>query len=87
MKPGQDEGYWVGFDLGGTRRQAARSIAGSTSSAAARKNLRGNEGAEAGVERIVSSIEKLSLKTLRFPPASFRASAWDVPARSIWKKA
>lgn len=59
MKPNQDDGYWVGFDLGGTKMQAALMDRRFAVVARRKKKTRGNEGAEAGVERIVSAIEKL----------------------------
>ncbi len=59
MKPGQDEGYWIGFDLGGTKMQAVLFDRRFQVVARRKKKTRGNEGAEAGVERIAASIEKL----------------------------
>jgi glucokinase len=59
MKANQDDGYWVGFDLGGTKMQAAVLDRRFSVVARRKKKTRGNEGAEAGVERIVNTIEKL----------------------------
>jgi glucokinase len=59
MKANRDEGYWIGFDLGGTKMQAVLFDARFTVVARRKKKTRGSEGAEAGVERITSSIEKL----------------------------
>lgn len=59
MRPIQDDGYWVGFDLGGTKMQAALLDRRFNIVARRKKKTRGSEGAEAGVDRIVNSIEKL----------------------------
>lgn len=59
MRPNQDDGYWVGFDLGGTKMQAVLFDRRFNIVARRKKKTRGSEGAEAGIERIISSIEKL----------------------------
>jgi glucokinase len=59
MKANQDDGYWVGFDLGGTKMQAALLDRKFSVVARRKKKTRGNEGAEAGVERIIATMEKL----------------------------
>src|SRR6478609_8206892 len=59
MKPAQDDGYWVGFDLGGTKMQAALLDRRFNVVARRKKKTRGSDGADAGVERIVGGIEKL----------------------------
>jgi glucokinase len=59
MRPIQDDGYWVGFDLGGTKMQAALLDRRFNIVARRKKKTRGSEGAEAGVDRIVNGIEKL----------------------------
>lgn len=59
MRPIQDDGYWVGFDLGGTKMQAALFDRRFNIVARRKKKTRGSEGAEAGVDRIVNGIEKL----------------------------
>lgn len=59
MKDNQDEGFWVGFDLGGTKMQAALFDRRFNVVARRKKKTRGNEGADAGVERIINTIEKL----------------------------
>ncbi|MFO0919754.1 MAG: ROK family protein, partial [Planctomycetaceae bacterium] len=59
MKKNQDDGYWVGFDLGGTKMQAVLFDRKFSVVARRKKKTRGSEGADAGVERIISIIEKL----------------------------
>lgn len=59
MKPTHDDGYWVGFDLGGTKMQAVLFDRRFKVVARRKKKTRGADGADAGVERIISSIEKL----------------------------
>src|SRR5256885_15779476 len=59
MRPNQDDGYWVGFDLGGTKMQAVLLDRRFNIVGRRKKKTRGSEGADAGVERIVGSIEKL----------------------------
>ncbi len=59
MKPNQDDGYWIGFDLGGTKMQAALFDRRFAIVARRKKKTRGNEGADSGVERILSTIVKL----------------------------
>lgn len=52
-------GHWIGFDLGGTKMNAVLFDDQFQALARRRKKTRGNEGHEAGVERITSIIEKL----------------------------
>jgi glucokinase len=59
MKTNPDDGYWVGFDLGGTKMHAALLDRRFSVVERRKKKSRGYEGAEAGVERIVTTIEKL----------------------------
>ncbi len=59
MKKNQDDGYWVGFDLGGTKMQAVLFDRKFSAVARRKKKTRGSEGADAGVERIIGIIEKL----------------------------
>src|SRR3954451_23458319 len=59
MKSAQDDGYWVGFDLGGTKMQAALFDRRFNIVARRKKKTRGSDGADAGVERILNIIEKL----------------------------
>lgn len=54
-----DDGYWLGFDLGGTKMHAGLFDRKLQPVGHRRKKTRGHEGAEAGVERICNSIEKL----------------------------
>jgi glucokinase len=54
-----DGRYWVGFDLGGTKMYAVLFDAQFRPVARRRKKTRGNEGAEAGVERISHLLQKL----------------------------
>lgn len=59
MKPTHEDGYWVGFDLGGTKMQAVLFDRKFNVIARRKKKTRGADGAEAGVERIIGIIEKL----------------------------
>lgn len=59
MKNNQDDGYWVGFDLGGTKMQAVLFDRKFAVVARRKKKTRGSDGADIGVERIVAGIEKL----------------------------
>lgn len=52
----KDRSYWVGFDLGGTKMLAAVFDAKFNKLAQARKKTKGNEGAEAGLERMAKLI-------------------------------
>ncbi len=52
-------GHWIGFDLGGTKMHAVLFDSQMQVLVRRRKKTRGHEGADAGVERICSIIEKL----------------------------
>lgn len=54
-----DDKFWVGFDLGGTKMYAVLFDAQFRPVARRRKKTRGNEGAEAGVERMAHLLQKL----------------------------
>lgn len=54
-----DDKFWVGFDLGGTKMYAVLFDAQFQPIARRRKKTRGNEGAEAGVERMANLLQKL----------------------------
>ncbi len=49
--------YWIGFDLGGTKMLAVLYDADFKKIATKRKKTKGHEGADAGVDRIVKTIE------------------------------
>lgn len=49
--------YWVGFDLGGTKMLAVVFDAGFRRVASERKKTKGNEGLDAGLARIIKTIE------------------------------
>jgi glucokinase len=51
--------FWIGFDLGGTKMNAVLLDQNMQVVGRRRKKTRGHEGAEAGVERMCSTIEKL----------------------------
>ena len=51
-------GYWVGFDLGGTKMMAAAFTPDFRIVGRKRRKTKGNEGAKAGMERIVSTIRE-----------------------------
>lgn len=53
------EQNWIGFDLGGTKMHAVLFDRRFEVLARRKKKTRGHEGAEAGVERICSTIDKL----------------------------
>lgn len=53
------EQYWIGFDLGGTKMHAVLFDRRFQIIARRKKKTRGHEGAEAGVERICATIDKL----------------------------
>ncbi|HUQ72783.1 MAG TPA: ROK family protein [Planctomycetaceae bacterium] len=53
------QSYWLGFDLGGTKMHAVLFDAQMQPVVRRRKKTRGHEGAEAGVERISTTVEKL----------------------------
>jgi glucokinase len=53
------QSYWLGFDLGGTKMHAVLFDRRMQPVARRRKKTRGYEGAEAGVERLASTVEKL----------------------------
>jgi len=59
MRPHREEGYWIGFDLGGTKMQAVLFDRKFAVVARRKKKTRGSEGAESGVERITAAIKKL----------------------------
>lgn len=48
--------YWVGFDLGGTKMMATLYDEQFRKQASARKKTKGNEGADAGLQRIIKTI-------------------------------
>ncbi|OYW18682.1 MAG: transcriptional regulator, partial [Planctomycetales bacterium 12-60-4] len=52
-------GYWIGFDLGGTKMHAVLFDSQMQVLVRRRKKTRGHEGADSGVERICSIIEKM----------------------------
>jgi glucokinase len=54
-----DNRLWVGFDLGGTKMNAMLFDDSFAVRGRRRKKSRGSEGVDAGVERIVGSIQKL----------------------------
>lgn len=54
-----DASHWIGFDLGGTKMQAAVYDSRFTLAASRKRKTRGQDGDEAGVERIVSTINRL----------------------------
>lgn len=58
-----EDGYWLGFDLGGTKMHAGLFDRKLQAVGHRRKKTRGHEGQDAGVERICSSIEKLLAET------------------------
>jgi len=53
------DGYWVGFDLGGTKMQAVLFDAAMQPLVRRKKKTRGHEGATAGLSRMASTIDKL----------------------------
>lgn len=54
-----DDGYWVGFDLGGTKMHAVLFDSQFEPVARRRKKTRGHEGADVGVDRIAAIVSKL----------------------------
>jgi len=54
--PSDKQKYWIGFDLGGTKMLAKVYDSDFTAVGSDRTKTRGNEGAEAGVERIKQTI-------------------------------
>ena len=50
---------WIGFDLGGTKMNAMLFDSAFDVRGRRRKKSRGSEGVDAGIERIISSIQKL----------------------------
>jgi glucokinase len=73
-----DDGYWLGFDLGGTKMHAGLFDRKLQAVGHRRKKTRGHEGAEAGVERICNSIEKL-LAELDVPVTQLRGIGVGCP--------
>lgn len=53
------EGYWIGFDLGGTKMLAAAFDDDWTIIGRRRRKTKGREGSDSGIERIGSTIERL----------------------------
>ena len=58
MAASEDDRYWVGFDLGGTKTLARAYDARFESVGRARTKTKGHEGAEAGLARIVDTINE-----------------------------
>ncbi len=61
--------YWVGFDLGGTKMMATLYDERFRKQGAARKKTKGNEGVEAGLQRIIRTITD-SQQSAGLEPAS-----------------
>lgn len=57
LKPARD--LWIGFDLGGTKMLAAICDEHMEIVARKRRNTKGHEGAEAGIERVKTTIDKV----------------------------
>lgn len=58
MGDNQQRDHWVGFDLGGTKMQASVYDAEFRSKGSKRTKTKGNEGAAAGVERIIKLVDE-----------------------------
>jgi glucokinase len=58
MPAPRKEAHWVGFDLGGTKMMAVAYDEQFRSLGRTRRRTKGHEGAKAGVERIVQTIEQ-----------------------------
>ena len=54
----EKKAYWVGFDLGGTKMMAAIFDNKFKKVAFAKKKTKGNEGASAGLKRIINTIQE-----------------------------
>lgn len=58
MKMKSADNYWIGFDLGGTKMQASVFNDAFECVGLKRKKTRGHEGREAGLTRIIKTIER-----------------------------
>jgi glucokinase len=82
-----DRGYWIGFDLGGTKMLSGvfdsefRRVGGK------RRKTRGHEGVSAGLERIVRTIADALKDAPTSVGLSSRGLASGVPDRWIWNAA
>lgn len=72
------QSYWVGFDLGGTKMHAVLFDARMQPVARRRKKTRGHEGADAGIERISNTVDKL-LEEAKLTPADLAGIGVGVP--------
>ena len=56
MANGKKDTYWIGFDLGGTKMLASVFDPSGKIVGSAKRRTKGNEGAEAGLERITKTV-------------------------------
>src|SRR5690606_28116319 len=74
----KSEDYWVGFDLGGTKMLATVFDGNFKKLGRERKRTKGNEGAEAGVERVINTIDG-ALKDAKIEPGQLAGIGMACP--------
>lgn len=78
MPQDTNEGYWVGFDLGGTKQLAAVYNGDYECLGRDRKKTKGYLGVESGVARVIETIQN-ALKVANIPVSQIRAIGVGCP--------